>query len=185
MKNSDFITGKAPITKEEVRAISISKMNLENAKLFVDIGSGTGSITVEVANKFQNISVISVEMEKSAYELTRKNIEKFKLTNVKQIYGEAPGFIKMNEKADAVFIGGSKDNLSDILEWTYENLVDEGVLVANFILLDNFYECKKKLEEIGFRDIEMIQISISKMEKLGKGSYFKPLNPVFVISAKK
>ena len=44
---------------------------------------------------------------------------------------------------------------------------------------------KKKLEEIGFRDIEMIQISISKMEKLGKGSYFKPLNPVFVISAKK
>ena len=49
MKNSDFITGRVPITKEEVRAISIMKLDLVNAKRFIDVGAGTGSVTVEAA----------------------------------------------------------------------------------------------------------------------------------------
>ena len=47
MRNRDFITGKVPITKEEVRAISINKLDLLNAKTFIDVGAGTGSISIE------------------------------------------------------------------------------------------------------------------------------------------
>ena len=47
MKNKDFITGKVPITKEEVRAISLNKLELLNAKTFIDVGAGTGSVSIE------------------------------------------------------------------------------------------------------------------------------------------
>ena len=49
MKNNEFITGKVPITKEEVRAISINKFDLKNAKTFIDVGAGTGSVSIEAA----------------------------------------------------------------------------------------------------------------------------------------
>ena len=58
MKNSDFITGRVPITKEEVRVVSIMKLDLVNAKRFIDVGAGTGSVSVEAAYNYPNLEVI-------------------------------------------------------------------------------------------------------------------------------
>ena len=66
MRNSEFITGKVPITEEEVRAISISKLNLVNAKNLIDIGAGTGSVSVEAAYNYPNLKVISIEKNDDA-----------------------------------------------------------------------------------------------------------------------
>lgn len=90
MKNSEFIVGKVPITKEEVRAISLAKLDLSEADNFLDVGSGTGSVTVEAALKNKGIRVISIEKDPVALDLTRLNIEKFNLKNVVQIDGLAP-----------------------------------------------------------------------------------------------
>lgn len=78
MRNSEFITGKVPITKEEVRAISISKLNLVNAKNLIDIGAGTGSVSVEAAYNYPNLKVISIEKNDDAIELIEK-IKKIQL----------------------------------------------------------------------------------------------------------
>ncbi|MEG0250437.1 MAG: decarboxylating cobalt-precorrin-6B (C(15))-methyltransferase [Peptostreptococcus sp.] len=187
MKNSEFIIGEVPITKEEIRAVSISKLELLKAKKLIDIGSGTGSITVEAAIKYSNLEVIAVEANESAYELTRKNIEKFDLKNVKQIKAMAP--LNKNEidfkEIDAIFIGGSKNNLKEILIWSHSILRNGGKIVANFILLESFFECKSILKGCGYNNIEVSQISVSNMEKLGRGNYFKPQNPIFIVSASK
>ncbi|MCU9812264.1 precorrin-6Y C5,15-methyltransferase (decarboxylating) subunit CbiT [Paraclostridium sp. AKS81] len=90
MKNSEFITGNVPITKEEVRAISINKLDLKNKHTFLDIGAGTGSVSVEVAYNYPNIDVISIECKDKAIELINQNIEKFNLNNVEVIKGYAP-----------------------------------------------------------------------------------------------
>ncbi|MFR3569602.1 decarboxylating cobalt-precorrin-6B (C(15))-methyltransferase [Paraclostridium sordellii] len=183
MKNSEFITGEVPITKEEVRAISINKLDLKDKKTFLDIGAGTGSVSVEVAYNYPGIDVISIECKDKAVDLIKRNIEKFKLKNIEVIQGYAP--IEINKKVDAIFIGGSGPNLKEILEWSKLNLNENGTLVANFIIIDTFYKTLNLLKDLGFKDIEATMLNIAKLEKLGKGEYFKPLNPIYIISCKK
>ena len=45
MKDSLFIRGKVPMTKAEVRAVSVSKMELTPDAVVYDVGAGTGSAT--------------------------------------------------------------------------------------------------------------------------------------------
>lgn len=183
MKNSEFITGDVPITKEEVRAISINKLNLKDKKTFLDIGAGTGSVSIEVAYNYPNIEVISIECKDKAIDLINQNIEKFNLDNVKVLKGYAP--LDIGKKVDSIFIGGSGPNLKEILEWSRMNLNENGTLVANFIIIDTFYKTLNLLKELGFKNIEATMLNVAKLEKLGKGEYFKPLNPIYIISCKK
>ncbi len=183
MKNNEFITGEAPITKEEVRAISINKLNLRDKNTFLDIGAGTGSVSVEVAYNYPNIDVISIECKEKAIELIHKNIEKFNLSNIRVLKGYAP--LDLGVKVDSIFIGGSGSNLEEILRWSKENLNSGGTLVANFIIIGTFYKTLNILRELGFEDIEATMLSVAKLDKLGKGDYFKPLNPIYIISCKK
>ncbi|CEH35833.1 decarboxylating cobalt-precorrin-6B (C(15))-methyltransferase [Romboutsia lituseburensis] len=183
MKNSEFITGKVPITKEEVRAISIMKLDLVNAKRFIDVGAGTGSVTVEAAYNYPNLDVISIERNDSALELINKNVDKFNLKNVEIIQGYAP--VEIDKKVDAIFLGGTGNNLNEILLWSKDLLIDGGRLVANFIIVETFNETLRLLREYGFENIDVSVLNVSKLEKLGRGEYFKPLNPIYIISCEK
>ncbi|MGO0884352.1 decarboxylating cobalt-precorrin-6B (C(15))-methyltransferase [Clostridioides difficile] len=185
MKNSDFITGKVPITKEEVRAISISKLNLVNSKNFIDIGAGTGSVSIEAAYNYPNLNVISIEKNDDALELIEKNIKKFNLKNVEVIKGYAPIDINLNNKVDSIFLGGTGNNLEEIIAWSKKTLITGGRLVANFIIIETFNQTLKLLRKYGFKEIDVCVLNVSKLEKLGKGEYFKPLNPIYIISCEK
>ena len=126
MKNSSFITGKVPITKEEVRAISLSKLEIENAKRFLDVGAGTGSVCIEAALKNPNMRVVAVERHEHAVELIEANKEKFGVKNLEILEGYAP--FETDEKFDAVFIGGTAKKLEEIVDWTYEILNQRGIM---------------------------------------------------------
>lgn len=183
MKNSEFITGKVPITKEEVRAISIMKLDLINAKRFIDVGAGTGSISVEAAYNYPNLEVTSIERNNDALDLINKNVEKFNLNNIEIIKGYAP--VDIQGQVDAIFLGGTGNNLDEILLWSKNMLAEGGRLVANFIIVETFNETLKLLREYGFNNIDVSVLNISKLEKLGRGEYFKPLNPIYIISCEK
>lgn len=115
IKDEDFIRGKCPMTKEEIRMLSISKMNLNSNSSVLDIGSGTGSITVQSAIICTSGMVYSIEKEEEAYNITNLNINKFKCDNVKLIKSDADTalleFGKKNLKFDSIFIGGSSGQL--------------------------------------------------------------------------
>ena len=49
MRDEWFIRGKVPMTKSEVRTVSLSKLELYEDCEFWDIGAGTGSVSVEAA----------------------------------------------------------------------------------------------------------------------------------------
>ncbi|WP_330389067.1 decarboxylating cobalt-precorrin-6B (C(15))-methyltransferase [Tepidibacter thalassicus] len=184
MKDSQFLRGKVPMTKEEIRILSLEKLNLENAKTFLDVGGGTGSISIEAALKNKNLEIHTIERNEEAIELINKNIEKFNIKNIKVIKDYAP-VDNFNEKIDSAFIGGSGGNLREIIVWLKNLLNDNGVLVINCITLETLNKALEILSKEGFEDIECIQVSISRLEKLGKGNYFKPLNPTYIISCKR
>lgn len=183
MKNSEFITGAVPITKEEVRALVLSKLQLKGKKRMVDVGAGTGTVGIEAALSYEGLEVIAIECQEAALRLTQQNIEKFGLSNIKLIAGYAP--ICLEEQVDAIFLGGTGGKLQKMMKWSYESLVEGGKIVANFIIIETFYEAVKRMEEVGFKELEVTQVSISKLESLGKGKYLKPENPIFMIEGTK
>ncbi len=183
MRNSDFIRGKVPITKEEVRAISIMKLDLMNARTFIDVGAGTGSVSIEAAYNYPNLDVIAIERHEHAVDLIKQNIEKFELENIELVQDVAP--IELNKKVEAIFLGGTGKKLEEIIKWSEEHLNEGGKLVANFIIIDTFYECLNILKKYNFTNIDVTSLNVSKLETLGSGEYFKPLNPIYIISCEK
>lgn len=183
MNNNEFIRGKVPITKEEIRAISLNKLNLKDAKTFIDVGAGTGSVSIEAAYTHPSLKVISIERNDEAIDLINKNVEKFKLTNVDVIQAYAP--ISLDVQADGIFLGGTGNNLEEIIKWSKDLLVPGGKLVSNFILIDNFHDTLKLLKKYNFENIDVSLLNISKLEKLGGRDYFKPHNPIYIISCEK
>ena len=185
MKNKDFITGKVPITKEEVRTISLNKLELLNAKTFIDVGAGTGSVSIEAGYSYPNLKVIAIERNDDAIDLVKQNKEKFNLDNVEIIKAYAPVELDKDIKADAIFLGGTGKKLEEIIDWSKDLLVDGGRLVANFIIIDTFYEMLRLVKEKGFKNIDVTVLNVAKLEKLGTGEYFKPHNPIYIISCEK
>lgn len=198
MNNSEFITGKVPITKEEVRAISLSKLDLAKAKVFLDVGAGTGSVCVEAGITYPHLEVLAIERDEGAIDLINQNIEKFNLKNTILIEGYAPlkvedltsdsnvsRHLKTSETIDSIFLGGTGGNLEEIILWSKNLLKSGGKLVANFIIVDTFNNALKLLREHGFKEIDVSVLNVSKLEKLGRGEYFKPLNPIYIISCEK
>ena len=185
MKNKDFITGKVHITKEEVRAISLNKLELLNAKTFIDVGAGTGSVSIEAGYSYPNLKVIAIERNDDAIDLVKQNKEKFNLDNVEIIKAYAPVELDKDIKADAIFLGGTGKKLEEIIDWSKDLLVDGGRLVANFIIIDTFYEMLRLVKEKGFKNIDVTVLNVAKLEKLGTGEYFKPHNPIYIISCEK
>ena len=183
MKNDEFIRGKVPITKEEVRSISLNKLDLKNAKTFIDVGAGTGSVSIEAANTFDDLKVIAIERNDEAIDLINRNVKKFNLSNVEVIQAYAP--IELDVKADGIFLGGTGNNLEEIIKWSKDLLIPGGRLVANFILIDNFYDTLNLLRKYNFENIDVSSLNISKLEKLGGRDYFKPHNPIYIISCEK
>ena len=183
MKNDEFIRGKVPITKEEVRAISLNKLDLKNAKTFIDVGAGTGSISIEAALTYDDLKVIAIERNDVSIDLINQNVEKFNLSNVEVMKAYAP--IDLDIKADGIFLGGTGNNLEEIIKWSKDLLVPGGRLVANFILIDNFYDTLDLLKKYNFENLDVSQLSINKLEKLGGRDYFKPHNPIYIISCEK
>lgn len=195
LSDEDFIRAdKIPMTKKEVRRFSISSLSLSESSVLYDIGSGTGSITVEAARIVTEGQVFAVECKEDAFELTKKNVERFCLENVTVILGKAPECLRNESYSEAdsvipapthVFIGGSRGNLSEIVSFVLQKN-PRARIVANFVSLENLCEMQailKNLEsENKIEGVEIIQVGISQTEKTGGFHLMKAQNPVYIIS---
>lgn len=183
MKDSQFIRTKVPMTKEEIRAISLDKLDLHRAKRMLDVGSGTGSVTIQAARTYPQLEVVAIEQNPEAVDLTRKNAEYFKCQNIRLLEGKAP--IVLEGNFDAIFVGGTGGNMQEIFDWCYELLNPGGRLVLNFILLENALEATRIVETMAWEGLEIVSVQASRWTGLGKGHYFKPQNPTIVVSCQK
>ncbi|VYU75444.1 decarboxylating cobalt-precorrin-6B (C(15))-methyltransferase [Metakosakonia massiliensis] len=184
MKDELFLRGESvPMTKEAVRALSLSRLNLSQARHFIDIGAGTGSVSIEAALGYPQLAVTAIERNPAALGLLEENCQRFGCRNITIVPGVAPLFIE--QPADAVFMGGSGGNLIQLIDWSLMQLNPGGRLVMTFILQENLACALSHLAAINVAALECQQIQVSLLNALGSGHYFKPNNPVFVISCEK
>jgi cobalt-precorrin-6B (C15)-methyltransferase len=179
-------TEKVPITKEEVRTIQLSKARLTPGQTVFDIGCGSGSITIEAAIQVENTGkVIAIDYDSKAIELTKKNIEKFGVSNVSVIFGNAKEKILELGIADVIFIGGTGGDTKEIVELCQDKLKSGGRIVIGIILIETLYSVLEILEKLQFNSVDITQVTISKSKKTTKGTMMLARNPVTIISATK
>jgi len=183
--DGEFIRGEVPMTKSEVRSVILSKLQILQDNQICDIGAGSGSVSIEAARLASKGKVYSLEKKPKALELIMKNINKFKIDNIFLIEGEAPEALEKIPQIDRVFIGGSEGSMKEIIQWSYENLKSGGIVAASTITLENNFIALKAFESMGFKNIEVVQLSVSRSTKIGRVNMMRALNPVNIISAER
>ena len=177
---------KVPITKEEVRTIQISKARLKPGYTVYDIGCGSGSISIEAAFQIESSGkVLAIDYDENAIALTKKNMEKFNLSNISLLLGNAKEKILDLQEADAIFIGGTGVDTKEIVELSQNKLKTGGRIVIGTILIETLYSILQILDKLQFESIDVTQVTISKSRKTSTGTMMLARNPVTIISATK
>jgi cobalt-precorrin-6B (C15)-methyltransferase len=87
--------------------------------------------------------------------------------------------------ADAIFIGGTGGETSDIVKLCETKLKQGGRIVIGTILIETLYSVLNTIEKLQFSSIDITQVTISKSKKTSTGTMFLARNPVTIISATK
>ena len=176
--DEEFIRGKVPMTKREIRAVIPSLLRLTADDVCWDIGAGTGSVSVELA--LHSRGVWALERDPEALELIRQNRTKFGAWNLRVIEGEAPAMMDSLPKPDAVFVGGSGGHLNEIFSAVHEANPSARVCVSA-IALETLSFAVNTLTELGYT-VNVTQIAVSRAKPAGSLHLLTAQNPVFLIA---
>lgn len=179
-----FVRGNVPMTKEEIRVLSISKLRLKEDSVIWDIGAGTGSVSVETALISKKGVVYSIEKEEEGVRLINENIKKFNVENIVVVDGLAPDALLDLPSPDRVFIGGTGDKMYQIFDIVTTKLKEDGVVVVNGITLDTVYSAHRYFKQRLFT-VQTICVNVSVSKEAGNKTMMVSQNPVYIISAKR
>ncbi len=197
LKDADMIRGDVPMTKEEIRHLSIAKLGLVPGSVVYDIGSGTGSVACEIAGLDESVAVYAFEMKDEACALIRCNAANLGLINVEVISGRAPETFEGIEPPDCAFIGGSSGSLREILTALADkragnnsnqtevrcvnSVYEEGIrVVINAVTLETIAEIQSVIKDFDIADLTIEQISVSRARELGSYHLMTAENPVLI-----
>lgn len=178
-KDEEFLRGQIPMTKFDARVLIMAILEIEQGDVFLDVGAGTGSISIQAT--LMGAEVVAIEKEEEGIQLIAQNAEKFGV-NIEAIHGSAPLDIASVPKINKCFIGGSAGKLEQIIEALDNKLEAGGIMAASFIIPDNMVDFKRKLKELNYLDIEAKLIQSSNIDHLG---LLRANNPIFIIKGKK
>lgn len=179
--DTEFLREKVPMTKEEVRTVSLSKLHLEEDSVCYDVGAGTGSVSIEMASRAWNGKVYAIEKKALAVELLKKNREKFAVENLEIIEGTAPEALENLEPPTHAFIGGSSGKMETILRLLLEKNPSVRIVI-NCIALETVSETLQCLKTLPVKEEEILQISVSKGKSIGNYHMMMGENPIYIIS---
>lgn len=179
-----FLRSKVPMTKQEVRSISLSKLRPKTTDLIYDIGAGTGSCSIELALIAKEGHVWAFERNPNAIELLEKNKTLFEIENLEIVPGEALENIKNTPVPNCVFIGGSGGHLCEMLDIIYAKN-NSCRVVINAITLETLAEVIAYYKERKDYVLEIVNVFVARSKHLGNYNLMMAQNPVYVMCAVK
>lgn len=179
--DEEFIRGKAPMTKEEVRSVSLSKLRLTEDSICCDVGAGTGSVSVEMALRADQGQVFAIEKKEEAAALLEENKQKFAVDNLEIIKGEAPQALENLPAPTHAFIGGSSGNLKEIVALLLGKNPQVRIVI-NCITLETISEALDVLKEYDFQQCEVVQLAASRSKEISRYHLMMGENPIYIIT---
>lgn len=178
-----FLRGDAPMTKSEVRTLSVQKLWLKADSIIYDVGAGTGSVSIEMAMAAYNGMVYAIEKDEEAASLIELNRRKFRTPNLEVVRGTAPEAFEGLPAPTHAFIGGSSGNLRHIIEGLLA-LNPDIRMVVNSVTLETLSDVMACVKELGLAEEETVQVSVARTRKLGRYHLLNAQNPVFITVVK-
>ena len=181
MPDSAFLRAEVPMTKQEVRAVTLAKLGVTKTAVCWDVGAGTGSVSMEMAECAEDGMVYAVEQKPAACELIEKNKLHLGISNVQVVPGTAPEALAALPAPSHVFIGGSSGNMREILELVLRKN-PQARIVINTVTAQSYAEAVTLLKALPFTDTDIVELSAAHGRTLGRYHLMTAQNPVFVIS---
>jgi precorrin-6Y C5,15-methyltransferase (decarboxylating) len=175
---------KGLITKREARLVSLALLQLRPSSVVWDVGAGSGSVAIEAALLASRGEVFAVEVDAEGVEICRENVRAHAVDNVRVVAGRAPEALADLPDPDAVFVGGSKGSMAEIIDVALARLRDGGRLVVNAITLENVGETYRCLRERG-KEPEVILLNVSRAEPLARYMRYEAQNPIHIFAVNK
>ena len=174
-----------PMSQREVRLVLLSALRLGPKAVLWDIGAGTGTIAIEAALLCPQGSIVAVERDGDVAALIKSNCQRFGVTNVDVVVGNAPDcFDSLSHVPDSIFVGGGRD-LKPLLTGAWQKLALHGQLVVTARNVQSLYAISERFAELQVRNIEVVQTGGSRLETLGSNQVLKPITPTFILSGEK
>lgn len=181
ISDGEFLRGKAPMTKEEVRTVSLSKLRLSEDSVCYDVGAGTGSVSVEMALRAWMGQVYAIEKKEDALALLKENKKKFAVDNLAIIPGVAPEAMTELPAPTHAFIGGSSGNMQDIINLLLEKNPKVRIVI-NCITLETVTEAMNAIRDFGLEDVDIVQLATARSKSIGRYHMMMGENPIYIIS---
>ena len=181
LEDGAFLRAEVPMTKQEIRAVTMAKLMLTKSSVCWDVGAGTGSVSLEMARAAEDGFVYAVEKEDDACELIEKNKKHLGISNVEVVKGLAPEALSELPAPTHVFIGGSSGSMIPIIEKALEKNPSVRV-VMNTVTVESLGDAEEAVKALGLVNEDYVQISAARGRKLGRYHLMTAQNPVFIIS---
>ncbi|WP_417029232.1 precorrin-6A reductase [Blautia sp.] len=181
ISDGEFLRGKAPMTKEEVRTVSLSKLRLSEDSVCYDVGAGTGSVSVEMALRAWMGQVYAIEKKEDALAILKENKKKFAVDNLAIIPGVAPEAMTELPAPTHAFIGGSSGNMQDIINLLLEKNPKVRIVI-NCITLETVTEAMNAIRDFGLEDVDIVQLAAARSKSIGRYHMMMGENPIYIIS---
>lgn len=181
LRDAWFERGRVPMTKEEVRAVCIARLQLTQEAVLYDVGAGTGSVSIEAALRSGQMRIYAIEKNPEGIRLIRENCKKFAVDHVQIVEGTAPEALADLEAPTHVFIGGSSGNLREIIHCVKAKNPHVRIVMTS-ISLNTMAEVSAAVENGELYEPEIVQLSVAKAKRAGHHHMMMGQNPVYVIS---
>ena len=179
--DEEFLRGKAPMTKEEVRTVSLSKLRLGEDSVCYDVGAGTGSVSIEMALRAWNGEVYAIEKKEDALALLKENKQKFATDNLTIVPGTAPEAMTELPVPTHAFIGGSSGNMNAIVKLLLEKNPKVRIVI-NCITLETVTEAMNAIRDFDLTDVDIVQLGAARSKSIGRYHMMMGENPIYIIS---
>lgn len=172
------------LTPTEVRSIALAEMDLGATSIVWDVGAGSGSVAIEAAQIAAGGTTYAIEMDLEDHQLISANAERFAVTNLVPVLGQAPEAWEKLPDPDAIFVGGTGRMVSRIVELAFARLRPQGRIVANVGSIENVATIREVLQR-GAGDANVWMVNVARGTYQLERLRFESLNPTFLIGARK
>ena len=168
------------LTKQEVRAATLSKLMPRKGATLWDVGAGCGSVAIEWMRMGGN--AVAIERNQTRCRMIARNATKLGTPFLDLIEGPAPdAFDQIDGAPDAIFLGGGVSN-TGLAEACWERLKPGGVFVANAVTIESEILLAQLRDGWGG---EMAKIAVSKLKPVGPYYSWRPSMAVTQFAARK
>ncbi len=165
-------------TQDEILAVSLYKLGLHSTDTVLEIGCGTGKVSVAMAKAARK--VCSLDRRSEAVSLATETAGNAGVHNIDFFCTDAMDFLRQDLVFDCAFLGGTQ-NLAEILPVLAKKV--KRTIVINAVMVSTLERAVTILKELGIFT-EVVQVQVSRSCDIAGSIMFKPINPVYIIVAR-